>query len=327
MFVPETFLIALVMMVACAVCWGSWANTYKLTKGYRFELFYWDYAFGILLISLALALTLGSIHSDARSFLANVRSADSSNIIYALIGGIIFNVANLLLVAGIEMAGLAVAFPIAIGEALVVGVVLSYLLQPKGDLMLLTVGVALAVIAIIMDGLAYANLSGASKSVSRKSIGICLISGLLMGFFPPFVTRAITAGNQLGPYSISVFFALGLLLCCGLFNVYLMKRPLVGEPVNFSGWFSARPHNHLLGLVGGAIWGLGAALNFVAASFVGVAISYAIGQSATMVAALWGVLIWKEFRGAKRQALVYLALMFSCYLLALIVIARAYSAP
>ena len=326
MFAPETFAAALLMMITSTICWGSWANTYKGTKNYRFELFYWDYAAGIVLISLLLALTLGSLRDDPSSFLTNIRTADGSNIGLALAAGVIFNVANLLLVAGIELAGLAVAFPVSIGIALVVGVVLSYAVQPKGDPVLLALGVLCAVAAVIMDGKAYGSRGPGRAGVSRKGIVICIVSGLLMGSFAPFVTRALTAGNALGPYSVAVLFTLGALLCCFPANTYLMRRPLIGEPVGFSGFFAAPAHYHLLGLVGGFIWGLGTVFNFVAASLTGVAISYAIGQAAPMVAALWGVLVWKEFAGAGRRAKVYLGLMFLFYALALLFVSYAYTA-
>lgn len=325
MFTPASFGTAMLLMITSAVCWGSWANTYKQTKGYRFELFYWDYAIGIVLISLILAFTLGST-GGADSFLSNVRVADGSNIALALVGGFIFNIANLLLVAGIEMAGLAIAFPLAIGIALVEGVVLSYLLQPKGDPVLLAAGVGLAILAVVADGKAYGSLIAGKSAVPRKSIVVCIVSGLLMGAFAPFVTRALTAGHPLTAYSIAVFFTLGAFLCCFVVNVYFMKNPLVGEPVDFSGYFRQRGVDHLLGVLGGVIWGTGTVFNFVAASFVGVAIAYAIGQAAPMVAALWGVFVWKEFRGANAAAKAYLAAMFAFYALALFVIARAYNA-
>ena len=324
MFTPATIGMAMLMMITSTVCWGSWANTYKLTRGYRFELFYWDYAVGIVLIALVLALTLGST-GGPDSFLANVRAADGSNIVLALIGGFIFNIANLLLVAAIEMAGLAIAFPLAIGIALVEGVVLSYVLQPKGDPVMLSLGVGLAILAIIADGKAYGSLTAGGSAVSRKSIVTCIVSGLLMGAFAPFVTRALTAGHALTPYSIAVFFTIGAFLCCFVVNVYFMKRPLVGQPVDFSGYVKQRPADHLLGVLGGVIWGTGAVFNFVAASFVGVATSYAIGQAAPMVAALWGVFVWKEFRGANAIARGYLEAMFGFYVLALFVIAQAYN--
>src|SRR5450432_1873830 len=141
MFTPPSLTIALLMMITSAVCWGSWANTYKGVKNYRFELFYWDYAIGIFLISLVLALTMGSSGHDSSSFLNNVHTADTANIVSTLVGGAIFNLANLLLVAAIDMAGLAVAFPVSIGIALVVGTVLNYVLQPKGNAMFLKLGV------------------------------------------------------------------------------------------------------------------------------------------------------------------------------------------
>src|ERR1700722_6438154 len=183
------------MMITSAVCWGSWANTYKGVKNYRFELFYWDYAVGIFLISLILGHTMGSSGHDASSLVHNIHSADVSNVIHALIGGALFNLANLLLVAAIDMAGLAVAFPISIGIALVVGVVLSYALQPKGNALFLAIGVASALLAVILDGKAYGSLASAGRPVSRKSIVTCVVSGVLMGLWAPFVTRSMTHGK------------------------------------------------------------------------------------------------------------------------------------
>jgi glucose uptake protein len=323
MFTPPSLTVALLMMITSAVCWGSWANTYKGVKNYRFELFYWDYAIGIFLISLILAFTMGSTGHDSSSFVANVQSADTSNIVSTLVGGAVFNLANLLLVAAIDMAGLAVAFPVSIGIALVVGVVLSYALQPKGNALFLAIGVACALVAVVLDGKAYGSLSRAGRTVSRKSIVTCVVSGVLMGLWAPFVTRSMTHGNTLGPYSVAVFLTLGALLSCFIWNIYFMKKPLVGEPVNFSGFFSGPPSGHLLGLAGGVIWGTGMVFNLVAASFTGVAISYAIGQSAPMVAALWGLLAWKEFAGSGSRARVYLVLMFVFYGLAILLVAHA----
>jgi glucose uptake protein len=326
MFVPHSFTLALLMMIASAICWGSWANTFKGVKGYRFELFYWDYAVGIFLISLILALTMGSIGNDPASFMNNVHTADSSNIFSTLVGGAIFNLANLLLVAGIDMAGLAIAFPVSIGIALVVGVVSSYILQPKGHAGLLAAGVLCAVVAVILDGKAYGSLSNVNRSVSKKSIVTCIVSGVLMGLWAPFVTRAMTQGHTLGPYSAAVFLTLGALLSCFLWNFYFMKNPLVGDPVRFADFFRGPSLGHVLGILGGCIWGLGTVFNLVAGKFSGVAISYAIGQSAPMVAALWGVLAWKEFRGANRQAKTYLSLMFLFYLLAILLVSQANTA-
>jgi|ERR1051326_649629 glucose uptake protein len=325
MFAPATFAAALVMTVLSTVCWGSFANTFKLTKNYRFELYYWDYAVGIFLISVILALTMGSVKGGETAFLANLHAAAPMNLLYAAIGGFIFNIANVLLVAGIEIVGLAVAFPISIGIALVEGVVLSYAIQPKGNGALLGAGVIMAVLAVILIGKAYGALGG-GRAVSRKGIVVCVISGLLMGTFAPFVTRAMTAARPLTPYTVAVLFTLGAFICCFFFNTALMRKPIVGEPVTFAGYRAAPASYHVLGLLGGAVWGIGTVFNFVAASLVGVAISYAIGQASPMIAALWGVVVWHEFRGSSARARVYLAAMFAAYLVALILIARAYQA-
>jgi glucose uptake protein len=326
MYLPGTYSTALLMMIITTICWGSWANTYKFTKGYRFELFYWDYIFGMVLFSIVLAFTMGSMGSSGQAFLANLGSADGAHFGYALIAGFIFNIANLLLVAGIDITGLSVAFPIAIGIAIVEGVVLSYIIQPKGNAALLALGVALALAAIVFDAMAYKKLgSGGEKKISGKGIVINIVSGLLMGGFAPFVTKALTGENTLTPYSIIVLFALGSLLCCFVVNVYFMRHPLVGEPVDFSGYFAATGRDHALGLLGGVVWCVGGAFNFIAAGVVGVAISYAIGQAAPMIAALWGVAVWKEFRGANTAARVYLFLMFVFYLLAVACIATAHT--
>jgi glucose uptake protein len=324
LFTPSSLNIALLMMITSAVCWGSWANTYKGVKNYRFELFYWDYAVGIFLISLIFAFTLGSSGHDSYSFLNNVHSSDTANIVWTMVGGAIFNLANLLLVAAIDMAGLAVALPVSIGIALVVGTVLSYILQPKGNALLLAAGVACALIAVVLDGKAFGSL-GSGRSASRKSILVCIVSGVLMGLWNPFVAYGATRGHSLTPYSSVVFLTLGALLSCFLWNLYFMKKPLAGEPVGIGGFFSAPASGHLLGLLGGVIWGIGTVFNVVAGKATAFAISYAIGQSAPMVGALWGIFAWREFAGAGPRAKAYLGLMFVFYGLAILLVAHANS--
>jgi glucose uptake protein len=200
---------------------------------------------------------------------------------------------------------------------------LSYVLQPKGDAVFLAVGVVCALIAVILDGKAYGSLAGAGRSISRKSIVICVVSGVLMGLWNPFVAYGATRGNTLTPYSSVVFLTLGALLSCFIWNLYFMKRPLLGEPVSFGGFFTGPPSGHLLGLLGGCIWSVGTVFNVVAGKATGFAISYAIGQSAPMVAALWGVFAWKEFDGAPGKAKMYLGLMFVFYCVGILLVARA----
>lgn len=317
MFQPEAYGVALAFMIVSMICWGSWANTMKLAPAYPFQLFYWDYIVGIVAGSLMWGLTLGSLYGGPQSFGANIEQAGTSQIGYAIAAGVVFNVANLLLVAAIEIAGLAVAFPLGIGLALVVGVMVSYAQAPKGDPLLLFGGMVLVVLAIGLNALAYQRRERVKSGTSRRGIWISVACGLLMGSFYPLVNVALLGDQALGPYSVAFFFALGAALCALPLNYLLMKRPLTNsEPLAMHAFATARPRWHLLGIAGGVIWVTGTVFNFVAASaqIVGPAISYAIGQGATMVSVVWGVFVWKEFRDAppgSRRLLLPMFVLFA----------------
>jgi glucose uptake protein len=326
MYQPEAYAIALVFMIGSMLCWGSWANTQKLTPGWPFQLFYWDYVIGIIAGSSFWGLTLGSINGGASSFLNNIRQTDSKHIVYAMLGGVVFNVANLLLVAAIDVAGLAVAFPIGIGLALVVGVLLNYAISPQGNPYLLFGGVVLVVLAIIVDAIAYRKRETTQRELSARGIQISLACGILMGVFYPLVAKAITGERSLGPYSVAFFFAMGTALCALPANYFLMRRPVTGGmPIKMSEYGQGRPIWHWWGILGGFIWCTGAVLNFVAshAQIIGPAISYAIGQGATMVSAVWGVFVWKEFANASQNARKLIPLMFAFFLVGLGAVALA----
>ncbi|SEF70150.1 glucose uptake protein [Bryocella elongata] len=326
MYTPATFTAALILTVLCTCCWGSWANTFKLTRGYRFELFYWDYAVGVFLVSLLFAFTLGSRGGEA-GFLANLRLASPGALWSAAAGGFIFNIANVLLVAAIDMVGLAIAFPLAIGIALVEGTLLSYAIHPAGNPVLLFAGVACALLAVVLIGFAYAARGVAGEVATRKGILICLVAGVLMGSWAPLLGRSLAAPTgALTPYTAAVLMTFGAFVCCFVFNPFLMRRPLVGTPVKASDYVRGPIHYHLLGLLGGAVWGTGTVLNLVASAKVGLPISYAIGQSAPLIATLWGVLVWKEFRGAPTRSKVLLGCVVATYLLALALISSSYQA-
>jgi glucose uptake protein len=328
MYLPVSAAVALLMTVLTTVFWGSWANSFKVTRNYPFPLFYWDYIFGVVLCALIFAFTLGSHGSAGEPFLDNLQTADHSDLVMALVGGAVFNIANLLLVAATDIAGLAVAFPLAIGIAMVEGVVLSYALQPAGNIVYLGLGVVLAVAAVLFNARAYSALSAQAaghKSTSRKGIIVSLVSGVLMGGWAPFVTRAMTHGHVMTPYSVTVLFAVGAFLCNLVVNPYFMKRPLHGDPVSFSGYWQAGTRNHLLGLVGGIAWGIGGSFNLIAAGLVGIPISYAIGQAGPLVAASWGIFVWHEFTGAPKVAWRSLQYMFALYIAAIVLLALAYN--
>ncbi|MGB0125425.1 MAG: GRP family sugar transporter, partial [Silvibacterium sp.] len=301
MYQPQTYAIALLFMVTSMFCWGSWANTVKLVPGYRFQLFYWDYVIGLVLGAFVWGVSIGSVGQTGRPFFADLMQTGHSQILFALIGGIIFNVANLLLVAAIDIAGLAVAFPVGIGIALVVGAVSNYLISPNGNAILLFGGIALVLVAIVFDAIAYREREQAKSAMSRRGVVISVISGLLMGSFYPFVAKGMTGHDAPGPYAISMYFVIGVALCSIPVNFLLMRRPLDGRPpVAMRGYTQAHLRWHLWGIAGGVVWCTGAVFNFVAsqAHIVGPAVSYSIGQGATMISAAWGVFVWREFASA-----------------------------
>jgi glucose uptake protein GlcU len=303
-------------------------------KKWRFELFYWDYVIGVLLLSVIFAFTLGSSGEEGRGFLEDIRQADFSNILSAMIGGVIFNAANILLVAAIAIAGMSVAFPVGIGLALVIGVLVNYMKTPEGNPVILFAGVGFVVVAILFNAAAYKRLPGQAKGVSTKGLVLSVLCGILMGFFYRFVANSITSkgtidfmnleAGKLSPYTAVVFFSIGVLLSNFLFNTLIMKKPFVGKPVPMSDYFKGGFPIHLIGMLGGIIWCIGMSFSIIASGQAGPAISYGLGQGATMVAAFWGVFIWKEFKEAPKSGNKLIALMFFCFVvgLGLIITAR-----
>jgi glucose uptake protein len=333
MFVIVSYPLAVVFCVVTMLCWGSWANTQKLAgKSWRFELFYWDYVFGVMLMALVFAFTLGSTGTAGRGFLADLKQADPANLGSALLGGVIFNAANILLVAAIAIAGMSVAFPVGIGLALVVGVIVNYWADPAGNAVLLFLGVAFIGVAIILDALAYRKLPGQGQSGGTKGLILAVLCGILMGYFYRFVAAAMPKpeefvqmpAGKLSPYTAMVLFSIGIVLSNFIFNTAIMLKPFTGTPVPIPEYFKGTSRDHLWGIVGGMIWAVGMMFSIIAAGQASFAISYGLGQGATMVAAFWGVFIWREFQKAPPGTNRLLGLMFAGYFigLALVIVAR-----
>jgi len=332
MFIPQSYSLAIILCIVTMLCWGSWGNTQKLAgKSWRFELFYWDYVFGILLFSLLLCFTLGSNVENGRGFIQDIGQAEPGNILNAMLGGIIFNASNILLVAAMAIAGMSVAFPLGVGIALVLGVIINYVFAPHGNATWLFGGVALIVAAIIIDAIAYKKHSASLKKVSGKGIFLSISAGVLMALFYRFVASsmvtnfALPEAGKLTPYSAIFFFSVGVLFSNFLFNYLIMKKPFEGEPLSFSDYAKGSYGVHLTGILGGVIWNIGMSMSIIASGKAGFAISYGLGQGATLIAALWGVFIWKEFRGASKTVNKLILFMFLAYLagLALLVFAGA----
>ncbi len=325
MLIPAVYAVALCMIILSMICWGSWANTQKLCRGWRFELFYWDYVVGILLMTLLVGFTLGSTSTASpESFLQNLRAADGQHFLLAFVGGIVFNLGNILIVAAIAIAGMAVAFPVGVGLALVVGSVLNYIVTPKGNPWMLFGGIGLVCLAIVLDALAYRRRA-TDLTVGLKGIVVSVVGGVVMGLFYPFVAKAIKGENHFGPYTVAFVFALGVLASNFPVNYFLMRKPVSGPQLSAGDYFRGTVPWHLWGVVGGMVWGVGTISNFVAsyAQMVGPAASYALGQGSIMVGAIWGVFVWKEFKGADATTRRLLALMFAFFVVGLVSVALA----
>ncbi|MEN8251078.1 MAG: GRP family sugar transporter, partial [Bacteroidota bacterium] len=308
------------------------ANTQKLaTKSWKFQLFYWDYGYGVLLISLFFALTFGSFGSSGRSFIIDLQQASGQSIGWAILGGVIFNLSNILLVGAVDIAGMAVAFPLAVGIALIIATITNYIANPIGNPYLLFLGIASVIIALVADVIAYRRIPSIGRKTPFKGLILSVLSGVIMGFFYRFVAASMSVdfvnleSGKLSPYSAIVFFAIGLVMSNFVFNRIVMAKPFIGEPVAFSDYFrKGTPKLHFIGLLGGMIWGLGMVLSILSAGPAGYAISYGLGaQGGTMVAALWGVFVWNEFKHASKGVNRWLVVMFLFYILGLVLVIAA----
>ena len=356
MFLIQNYWTAIAFCIVTMVCWGSWANTQKLVdKKWRYELFYWDYVFGLLLTALIFALTWGSNGTSVgRSYIDDLTYASPTSLGWALAGGVVFNIANILLVSAIDIAGMAVAFPVGIGLALVLGVVWNFLANPasSGNPVFLFVGVALVAAAIIISALSYKKRDAANvdpdapKKPIGKGLALSILCGLLMSLFYFFVAKSLarvqlgdgslvdlTIANlqngslemgKLTPYTANLVFAVGILLSNCIIMPILMAKPLVGDPVEKGSYWTGSFRNHFWGWVGGAIWAVGMTFNVLASGIASPAVAYGLGQGATLMSAIWGVFIWREFRNSPKGVGKMLAGMFLCFIvgLALIVVTK-----
>jgi glucose uptake protein len=325
MLIVDSYPLAVMMCVITMLCWGSWANTQKLASNeWQFQLFYWDYSIGVLLLALAFAFTIGSTGEEGRAFMPDISQAGTEALRSAFIGGVVFNVANILLVVAIDIAGMAVAFPVAIGLALVIGVITNYVAEPVGDATFLFTGVGLVTAAIVVCAMIYSRLPQDGDRSVAKGLVISIIAGIAMGFFYRFVAASISmdfANPEAGlmtPYSAGVVFALGLLASNLIWLLPLQYKPISGEVAPMGEYFSkGTPRLHLVGILGGVIWCVGFSFSFIASGTAGPAIAYGLGQGATMVAAFWGVFIWREFKDAPPGTSGMIAAMFALFIVGL----------
>ncbi len=329
MFIVNNTLLAVIFCFVTMICWGSWGNAQKLAaKTWRYELFYWDYVIGMLLFSLLIAFTMGSIGNEGVPFCRNIAQVSAQNWGWIILGGVIFNASNILLSASTSIAGMSVAFPLGVGISMALGTINTYIVEigqgvAKTNPAFLFAGVVLVVLAIICNGMASGQKSDSDIAAKdrRKGILLALAAGVLMSLFYSFVARAMDLENfaspaqgKATPYTAIVIFSIGVLLSNFLFNTLVMKKPFVGSPVSYSEYFKGSIRTHLTGVLGGCIWCLGTAFSYIASGKAGASVSYALGQGAPMIAAIWGVFIWKEFKGSSSKVYGLLGLMFLLFI-------------
>lgn len=333
MIIVHSYPLAVALCILTMFCWGSWANTLKMEpRSYGFGLFYWDQAIGYFILPLILGLTFGMFGHEGRTLFADLAQGSASAYAWALLGGVVFNLANILFMAALDLAGMAVAYPVAIGIALVEGVLINYIAQPKGNPALIFGGVALVTLAIILDGLAYRSCQDqtAGPGQTRKGLLLAISGGILMGLFYFLVQRSVSLDftnlepGKFGPYAAVIVYSFGTLVSNLVFNTYFMAHPVKGEKVTYSDYFAGGTMKyHLIGVLGGVISGIGVTSNFVASKTASPAIAYGLGQGGTMIAAIWGVCIWKETKGASRRVQVMIGAMFVFFLAGLILLVES----
>lgn len=335
MILVENYFLAILCCVVCCICWGSWANIQKMVaaKNWSFELFYWDLTIGLFLTAALAAVTLGSMGSEGRTFFEDITAMDWNSIKYAILGGIVWNFGNIFLTAAIAVAGMSVGFPIGGGLAWIGGIIFNYLLIAftgqayPGNQLLLWIGVAVIIIAILICGKAYGRLSSGKSGVTpKKGILLAVMAGLAIMFFYGLVVKSldpqyVTGGTgTLSPYTGVFFFALGVLVSTPIFNSIAMRNPVSGNKVTMKDYFAGSTRTHLIGVLGGLIWMGGMVVSFMGAGAANPAISYALSNASPVVAMIWGVFVWKEFKGAPKGTNSLISSMFILFILGLVLI-------
>jgi glucose uptake protein len=329
-------------MILSLLCLGSWAAMFKLAGKWRFELFYFDFAVGLALAALIYAFTVGNLGFDGFSFLDDLQHAGKRQWLFGFLAGVIFNFANMLLMAGVSVAGLSVAFPMSMGVAMLVGTLMSVIARAGANPLLMGVGCLLLFTSVLVNALSYRFLglqqheeqarAGQAKSTRRpssaKGVIISMVSGVLMGSFGPLLEKARAGEVGLGPYALAAMFACGVFLTTPVFNIFFMNLPVEGDPVDLAMFFELNLKQHLLGFFAGMLWFTGVLSAMITGSvpdqIQGDQVSRAILlQAWPLLAALWGILVFRELKGAEGRIKFMSLLMLALFLCGMAMIALA----
>jgi len=331
---PTTYASALLLLLLGFVCLGSWANTFRLAGArWRFELFYFDFAIGALLLAVVAAYTFGTLGSDL-AFSDRMLVAGRAAQAYVMAAGFIFNLGNMLLVAAISLIGMSAAFPLSIGVALIIVAFFDF---TPGNVLFLVGGIVLMVPALLLDGVAsrsrdvpqvnptktpHRSLQKAKGRKTTKGVALGIVSGILLGCFYPVASKGMAGDFGLGPYAGSLLFCLGVLASTLMFNFYFMNIAIEGGPIRLNAYFTGQARQHFLGFGGGALWALGALATSLAISSpsqtgLNRSLGFILPLASVLLAMLWGAMRWKEFATAPKSAKVCISLtavLFTCSL-------------
>jgi glucose uptake protein len=332
MILPQTYVGTLIVMILSLLCVGLWANTYKLAGKLRFELYYFDFVIGLAFAAVIYAFTFGNLGFDGFSFVDDLMQAHKRQWMQAFGAGVIFNLANMLLVAAISVSGMAVAIPVGLGFTLVVGVLLGQMGHRTSNPLVLSLGCVLVMAAIVVDALAYNSLMEARRAARSKpgqkarsagaikGLVLSVAGGLLMTAIYPLLTGARVGDVGLGPYSTIFLFGAGTFLSTFVFSLFFMNLPVAGEPLEIMDYFKIAAKRHLLGLLGGILWCTGTVAVLVAVAAgpetqPGRGAALVLSNSGTLIAGLCGLLFWKEFQdgGGRTKTMAFVAMiLFAC---------------
>lgn len=343
MFLTSTHLATLAVVILSMLCLGLWANTFKMAGKWRFELYYVDFAFGAFVTVVIAVLTLGTLGFDGFSFMDDILHASKKQIVMGFVAGMVFNFGNMLLMAAVSVAGMAIAFSVAFCVALFLGAVWSFAGHPGGgNATVLFSGAAFVLLAAICGAYAYriyklgqvdelvktGKVKSTRRVMSMKGVVVSAISGLFLGSFGPLFEKAQAGDTGLGPYAAAFAFVAGVMACTALLSLFLMNLPVDGPPLEIYEYFKGTLRQHGLGLMGGVLWCAGTIGILVAAHADGPAtvdppVLFGAAQGSAFLAALCGLLVWREFRKSDGRIRALLFVMLALFIGGLTMIAIA----
>jgi glucose uptake protein len=353
MILPSTTLASLLLLILTLFCWGSWANSQRLVFKWRFELFYYDFALGMAACILIAVFTLGSMNAQELTVSDNMMIAGYHKMAYGVAAGIVVNLAYMMLVAGISLSGMAVAFPLAFGIALIVTSVTNFIGNPQSsNTLLLFSGLVLVLIAVLVDIIAYRShvdaLAAGAKGgpildprtkmpvrtpTAARGILISILGGIALGFFLPIVDSSRSGDNGVGPYGLAALIGAGMFFSTLIYVPFFINFPVQGEPVQVRDYFKGAKKQHFWGIFGGFVWAVGLVAFLVEGAVppalqTAPALAAGLIQGAPIIAALWGLLAWREFKGSTQGVKMLMLGMTVLFLagLALVSLAPVYSA-